>query len=74
MDEVTLEEPSDRQKRGAANGDDMEEDDEEGRGPGVQCAQRELSFLLSLLSPSCGFSSSSSRSWMRSGSITCLVD
>jgi len=40
MDEVTLEEPSDRQKRGAANGDDMEEDDEEGRGPGVQCAQQ----------------------------------
>lgn len=41
VDEVTLEEPNDRQKRSAASGDDMDEDDDE-RGPGVQCAQREL--------------------------------
>lgn len=42
MDEVTLEEPNDRQKRSAsgAGGDDMDEDDEDGRGPGVQCAQQ----------------------------------
>jgi hypothetical protein len=40
VDEVTLEEPNDRQKRSAAsNGDEMDEDDEDGR-PGVQCAQR----------------------------------
>jgi DnaJ family protein A protein 2 len=42
VDEVTLEEPNDRQKRSAASGgDDMDEDDDDGR-PGVQCAQREL--------------------------------
>ncbi|OCF71658.1 chaperone regulator [Kwoniella mangroviensis CBS 8886] len=47
MDEVTLEEPNDRQRRSAASdGDDMDEDDEDGR-PGVQCAQRGL--FLSLL-------------------------
>lgn len=41
VDEVTLEEPNDRQKRSAASGgDDMDEDDDDGR-PGVQCAQRE---------------------------------
>jgi DnaJ family protein A protein 2 len=41
IDEVTLEEPNDRQKRSAAsNGDEMDEDDEDGRGPGVACAQR----------------------------------
>jgi len=41
VDEVTLEEPNDRQKRSAASGgDEMDEDDEDGR-PGVQCAQRE---------------------------------
>jgi len=40
MDEVTLEEPNDRQKRSAAsNGDEMDEDEEDGR-PGVQCAHR----------------------------------
>jgi DnaJ family protein A protein 2 len=40
VDEVTLEEPNDRQKRSAAtNGDEMDEDDDE--RPGVQCAQRE---------------------------------
>lgn len=42
VDEVTLEEPNDRQKRSAANnGDEMDEDDEE--RPGVACAQR-MSF------------------------------
>lgn len=41
VDEVTLEEPNDRQKRSAtSNGDEMDEDEEDGR-PGVQCAQRE---------------------------------
>jgi DnaJ family protein A protein 2 len=40
VDEVTLEEPNDRQKRSAANDEDMDED-EEGGQPGVQCAQRE---------------------------------
>jgi DnaJ family protein A protein 2 len=41
VDEVTLEEPNDRQRRSAAaNGDEMDEDDDDGR-PGVQCAQRE---------------------------------
>lgn len=40
IDDVTLEEPSDRQRRSAAsNGDDMDEDDDD--RPGVQCAQRE---------------------------------
>lgn len=40
MDEVTLEEPNDRQKRSAAsNGDEMDEDEEDGR-PGVQCAHQ----------------------------------
>ena len=41
VDEVTLEEPNDRQRRSAANGDEMDEDDDERAGPGVQCAQRE---------------------------------
>lgn len=45
MEECVLEEPNDRQRRNAANGDEMDEDDEEGgRGAGVQCAQR--AFLL----------------------------
>lgn len=45
LDEVVLSEPNDRQRRSAAsNGEDMDEDDEDGR-PGVQCAQRE--YLLS---------------------------
>ncbi|RSH93931.1 Type I HSP40 co-chaperone [Saitozyma podzolica] len=40
VDEVTLEEPNDRQRRSAAaNGDEMDEDDDDGR-PGVQCAQQ----------------------------------
>lgn len=40
LDEVTLEEPNDRQKRSAAsNGDEMDEDEDDGR-PGVACAQR----------------------------------
>ena len=40
IDEVTLEEPNDRQKRSAAsNGDEMDEDEDDGR-PGVACAQR----------------------------------
>ena len=40
VDEVTLEEPNDRQRRTAANGasDEMDEDDDE--RPGVQCAQQ----------------------------------
>lgn len=42
VDEVMLEEPNDRQRRSAAaNGDEMDEDDEDGRPQGVQCAQRE---------------------------------
>lgn len=41
VDEVMLEEPNDRQRRSAAaNGDEMDEDDEDGRPQGVQCAQR----------------------------------
>lgn len=45
VDEVTLEEPNDRQKRSAAHdGEDMDEDDDE--RPGVQCAQREFSSRL----------------------------
>lgn len=41
MEECTLEEPNDRQRRAAQNGDEMDEDDEDGRGgPGVQCAQQ----------------------------------
>jgi len=40
VEEVTLEEPNDRQRKQAQNGDEMDEDDEE-RGHGVQCAQRE---------------------------------
>jgi hypothetical protein len=39
-DEVTLEEPNDRQRRAAQNGEDGDEDDDERGGPGVQCAQR----------------------------------
>jgi DnaJ family protein A protein 2 len=42
VDEVTLEEPNDRQRRAAQNGDEMDEDDDERGGPGVQCAQREF--------------------------------
>jgi DnaJ family protein A protein 2 len=43
FDEVTLEEPNDRQRRTAtSNGDDMDEDDDD--RPGVQCAQREYSW------------------------------
>jgi len=46
LEEVTLEEPNDRQRRTAnANGDDMDEDDDDGR-PGVQCAQREYEMEL----------------------------
>jgi DnaJ family protein A protein 2 len=42
LDEVTLEEPSDRQKRNVGGGEEMDEDDEDGQGGhGVQCAQRE---------------------------------
>ena len=42
VDEVTLEEPNDRQRKSATNGDEMDEDEEEGGGrQGVQCAQRE---------------------------------
>lgn len=40
IDEVTLEEPNDRQRRAAQNGDEMDEDDDERGGPGVQCAQQ----------------------------------
>jgi len=41
VDEATLEEPNDRQRKSAAaNGDEMDEDDEERGGPGVQCAQQ----------------------------------
>lgn len=48
VDEVTLEEPNDRQKRSAAsNGDEMDEDDDE--RPGVACAQRESWRLFSLV-------------------------
>ena len=44
VEEVTLEEPNDRQRKSAAsNGDEMDEDEEDGR-PGVACQQRE--FLL----------------------------
>jgi DnaJ family protein A protein 2 len=40
MDEVTLEEPNDRQRRSAqSGGDEMDEDDDDPR-QGVQCAQR----------------------------------
>lgn len=43
QEEVNLEEPSEREKMGAANAEGMEEDDEDERGgPGVQCAQREF--------------------------------
>lgn len=44
VDEVTLEEPNARQAKAAQNGDEMDEDDDE-RGPGVQCAQRESSSI-----------------------------
>jgi len=40
VDEVTLEEPNDRQRRAAANGDEMDEDEDERGGGGVQCAQQ----------------------------------
>lgn len=43
VDEVTLEEPNDRQRKAAQNGDEMDEDDDERGHPGVQCAQREFS-------------------------------
>ena len=46
IDEVTLEEPNDRQRRAAQNGDEMDEDDDERGGPGVQCAQREYHLLM----------------------------
>ena len=46
VDEVTLEEPNDRQRRAAQNGDEMDEDDDERGGPGVQCAQRMCSSSL----------------------------
>lgn len=50
VDEVTLEEPNDRQRRAAANGDEMDEDDDErGGGAGVQCAQRESNFWIALV-------------------------
>lgn len=54
LDEVTLEEPNDRQRRTAAsNGDDMDEDDDD--RPGVQCAQRECCWeLWTLLQPLTG--------------------
>ncbi|RXK36245.1 chaperone regulator [Tremella mesenterica] len=39
VEEVLLEEPNDRQRKNAHNGDEMDEDEEEHRG--VQCAQRE---------------------------------
>jgi DnaJ family protein A protein 2 len=47
-EEVHLEEPSEREKAGAANADGMEEDDEDerGGGPGVQCAQREFILVV----------------------------
>lgn len=48
VDEVTLEEPNDRQKRSAAaNGDEMDEDDDE--RPGVACAQRTSLFPIRFL-------------------------
>ncbi|ORY28306.1 hypothetical protein BCR39DRAFT_535402 [Naematelia encephala] len=40
VDEVTLEEPNDRQRRTVQNGDEMDEDDDERGGHGVQCAQQ----------------------------------
>jgi DnaJ family protein A protein 2 len=46
VDEVTLEEPNDRQRRQAQNGDEMDEDEEQGGGPGVQCAQRKSYRVL----------------------------
>jgi DnaJ-class molecular chaperone len=47
IDEVTLEEPNDRQKRSAAsNGDEMDEDEDDGR-PGVACAQRTPDYTFS---------------------------
>lgn len=54
MDEVTLEEPNDRQRRSAqTNGDDMDEDDD-GHGPGVQCAQREYKARAASSEARCG--------------------
>lgn len=42
QEEVHLEEPSEREKQGAANAEGMDDEDEDERGgPGVQCAQRE---------------------------------
>jgi len=50
QEEVHLEEPSEREKQGAA-ADGMDEDDDEERGgPGVQCAQRESRVICSLWS------------------------
>lgn len=44
VDEVTLEEPNDRQRKSAAHdGDEDMDEDEDGRPAGVQCAQRESS-------------------------------
>lgn len=49
IDEVTLQEPTEREKARHAHGqDEMDDDDEEGGGPQVQCAQRECSFRLDL--------------------------
>ena len=44
VDEVTLEEPNDRQRRVASNGEGMDEDEDDGR-PGVQCAQRKCKLI-----------------------------
>jgi DnaJ family protein A protein 2 len=41
LEEVTLAEPNDRQRRQAYHGDEMDEDEDEDGRPGVQCAQRE---------------------------------
>lgn len=46
MDEVTLEEPNDRQQNKAANGDEDMDEDEQGGPAGVQCAQRESRLIL----------------------------
>ncbi len=41
LEEVMLEEPNERQRMAGDRDDAMDEDDEEGGRPGVQCAQRE---------------------------------
>ena len=53
VDEVTLEEPNDRQRRAAANGDEMDEDEDERGGGGVQCAQRESEFHIQYKAAGC---------------------